>query len=845
MDANGVRFWMLADGKQFDLSGSEAVWDDRHRVLRLLSQRQPPALPTDREAAGILANQAPVTLDAFGTFAALNTERTEVLASGVLETAVSIFTAAEGQQIFDLCMGEDSVLYLVAGISGVSGAVVMVDRRDRWSPVTLTIPDFIPDRIVARSGGGAWALDRSGARIATVKGMPLRRRPLMEYQPDTGRPCQENPDPPRLTLREDLVFPADHDIIAMAANPHGQSAVLLWPPEALSEAIVLILDDRGFSAPITLTDAVAPFSLGWAGAERWAVLLQNINEAMVYQIPGSEKPLARAHIVGDRYPLKRGSPPIWSNKPFCNGLNEPVYYQASADDQHLQPRPLHRLSMPALSHSASVAAAHPFDGGEPGVVWHRIYLEASLPPGTGLKVWLAAAEDKPDLEGAPQMEHQFGTIPSDRQAGIGDTPIGSWVKDPSEIPFHPGLLHCPPEKGVAGLFTALIQRAGRRVRTLRGRYLQVRLELFGNGLTTPEVAALRIYAPRFSYLDRYLPALYRETEFGPQADALAAASGADFLQRYLCLFECLLTPIEDKVAAAHVVTDPQSAPPEALEWLSGWLGLTLLPGLPEDRRRRMLNEATWLYRKHGTLPGLALALDIATGELVTRGDIVILEDFRLRRTFATILGADLADEEDPLMMGIVASGNSYVGETLFLGQEEKQEFLALFLPETAGTESERDSIQQFFERLAHRVTVLVHHDTSEEEFRVIRRVAEMETPAHVQARILSVSKSLLVGLSSLVGVDTYLRQRPPRQPVRAGKSFIGRRDYIQGIGSLDPRLDTGPTGAVQPGMRRPIARASDTESEFGRSFYLDASRSEAFGGRSIEFYHWTMKNRGG
>jgi len=844
MDANGVKFWLLADGRQFDLSGSGVVWDPRHRVLRLRSERLLPDLPTDKETARILANQAPVTLDAFGTFAALNPERTEVLASGVLESTVSIFSAGPGQQIFDLCMGEDGVLYLAAGIPGVSGAVVMVDRRDRWSPVSLTMPDFIPDRIAARAGGGAWALDRNGARLAAVNGTPLRRRPLMEYQPDTGRPCRENPHPPRLSLREDLVFPADHDIIAMAANPHGQTAILLWPPAAMSEAIILILDDQGFSPPIVLADAVAPFSLGWVGADRWALLLQDINEAMVYRVPHA-KPAERTHIVGDRYPLMRGAPPVRANKPFCNCLNEPVHYQASGNGQQLQPRPLHRLSMPALARSARVAAEPSFDSGAPGTVWHRLYLEASLPPGTGLKVCLAAADDETGLTDAPPMAHHFGTIPPDPQAGDPDIPLGSWVSDVSEIPFHPGMLHCPPEKDVAGLFTVLVQRPGRRVRTLRGRYLKISLELFGNGLSTPEIAALRTYAPRFSYLDRYLPALYRETEFGPQTDAVAAATGADFLQRYLGLFESLLTPIEDKVAAAHMITDPLSAPSEALDWLSTWLSLTLLPGLPEARKRRMLAEATWLYRKHGTLPGLALALDIATGELVTGGGIVILEDFRLRRTFATILGADLADEEDPLMMGIVASGNSYVGDTLFLGQEEKQEFLALFLAETAASDPERESIQNFFERLAHRITVLVHHDTSEAEFSLIRRVVAMETPAHVQARILSVSKPLLVGLSSLVGVDTYLRKRPPRRPVRTGESRIGRRDFIQGIGSLDPRLDTGPASAVQPGMRRPIARASDAESEFGRSFTLDAGGSEAFEGRSIDFYKWTMKPRGG
>ena len=127
MDVNGVTFWMLADGRQFNLADSQAVWDGHHRVLRLRSERQLPSLPTDREIARILANQKPATLDEFGTFATLSADRSQVLAAGVLETTVPIFTAAEGQQVLDLCMGEDGVLYLVAGIADTASAVVMVD----------------------------------------------------------------------------------------------------------------------------------------------------------------------------------------------------------------------------------------------------------------------------------------------------------------------------------------------------------------------------------------------------------------------------------------------------------------------------------------------------------------------------------------------------------------------------------------------------------------------------------------------------------------------------------------------------------------------------------------------
>jgi hypothetical protein len=115
-----------------------------------------------------------------------------------------------------------------------------------------------------------------------------------------------------------------------------------------------------------------------------------------------------------------------------------------------------------------------------------------------------------------------------------------------------------------------------------------------------------------------------------------------------------------------------------------------------------------MARWRGTLRGLSLALDLATGGAVRGGEIVILEDFRLRRTFATILGADLDDEQDPLTAGLATSGNSYVGDTLFLGEEERREFLALFHSELPVTDSEQEDIDSLTADLAHRVTVLVH-----------------------------------------------------------------------------------------------------------------------------------------
>jgi len=243
------------------------------------------------------------------------------------------------------------------------------------------------------------------------------------------------------------------------------------------------------------------------------------------------------------------------------------------------------------------------------------------------------------------------------------------------------------------------------------------------------------------------------------------------------------------VADAYMLTNPLSAPPEALDWLGRWIGVSEDWELSEPQKRFYVQWATELYRRRGTMRGLALALDIATGDGVRRGDIFLLEDFRLRRTFATILGADLSVEFDPLLMDEITSANSFVGETLFLGEEARKEFLALYSRELPTSAAEQEVIDNFYARLANRLTVLVRHDTGEEELGLIRRIVAMETPSQIEFRVVPASKPLLIGLYSLVGVDTYLQKEPERRAARVGCSFLGRYDFIKKLPVLDDRLE--------------------------------------------------------
>jgi len=803
MDANGLRFWSLADEQHWQPLPPNALRYDRERLtlelgsFRELALEEPEADPTDLLAI------TPQAVDAHETYA-YAASGGRVFASGALpgQQEIAVFP---GSAPSDLALGHDGILYLA-----VDGALLLRDPRQRWPEHRLEAADLTAFRLAALPGGGVLILDRGRRRIWRSHGQPFPQRGLRRFDGDVFRPDEENPDPPRLTPFAELGVD-DGDPIAIATSSQGQTVILCWGADR-SAHVRRLGPDAGLGPRVRLAGVARPFSAGWLDAGTLAFLVRveletpggplTRVEVVPYPLPGADE--VQVSPLGGFYPLVQ-----YTEGPLSHVLREPVRYPsftpAPADTPPERrvladrPRPIVRLSKPELARSGSTEPLR-LDSGRLGTTWHRLYLEASIPPECGVRVWLAASESAVLPAGAAFFEHAFGDV--DSPAGV---PRGVWSSSPSELPFHPGLLACPPRPHRAGLFGVLVQRAGRLVSALAGRYLHVRVELSGNGRSTPELAALRVYGGRFSYVDQYLPRLYREQVFAPEADAVAERSTpADFLERFLCNFEGILTPLEDRIANAHLLTDPESAPEEALEWLGQWIGFVFDPAYPPAQRRRALKSAAELHRWHGTLRGLTLALDIATGGALARGEVVVVEDYRLRRTFATILGADLADEEDPLTAGIVDSGNSIVGDTLVLGNEFQREFLSVFrevLPERPRGSSVEEwvsyiyqrfvdphVVDDFFDRFAHRLTVLVQKEVSDEQVRLIQRVLELEAPAHVQAQVLRASQPFIVGLASLVGVDTFLRDPAPLPDTRVDEARIGTT-FLLRAASLDPRLE--------------------------------------------------------
>ena len=865
MDANGLRFWMLADRAHW-MDAPELQWDDARRSLRLASQRRarPGALPRTEEGWTALAEQAralvervPQARDGHGTRARWDATLRRVVASGVFPDEVPILALwREELHATDVALGHDGVLYAAA-----DGEVLMHDRRGRRRDERLRLLGFQAWRLAADPAGGAWVLDRENRRLAKTDGQLWPDRPFDAYDPGTFRPDPENPVAPRLRVHEGARW--TEETVAIACSPGGRVAILAWGEQG--RALLRVLRaDGALSDPLPLAGAFYPHTLAWIGDRRVAVMTKGHAEAAAFDVPAEEglartgagRELARA---GDVYPL-RGL----DEGPFAHTVSQPPEYPALGGT-----RPLYALSLPGFAPRGEAMNLLLLDSTESGTHWHRLYVEAAVPPRCAITLHLAATET-PAAPTGGWHPHHFGDVPGDGQA-----PRAAWVAGGTEVPFTDPLLAADPQPGRAGLWTALVQRPGRAVRALRGRYLWVRAELRGDGRSSPELAAVRAYGSRFSYRDRYLPELYRETVFGGDADAAAERSTpADFLDRFLGNFEGVLTGIEDRIAHAYLATDPRTAPAESLEWLAGWIGFAFDAGVPAERRRRMLQAAPELAVRRGTVDGLKLALELATGGAVSGGEIVVLEDWKLRRTFATILGADLADEDDPLTAGLAVSGNSYVGDTLFLGNEWRREFLALYDAELDVSGWEQAVIASFFERLAHRVTVLVHTEVEAPDLGLVRRVVERELPAHVEGRVLKAPGPLMVGVSSLIGVDTYLARRAETTPVRVNVSSIGVRDHLVTPVSLDPRLEGGyarlagpppaPAGAggslsgsaggglggmttlvggetdAPPAPELPVARFAEERKEApaGGPILLDGTPSTAAEGHELETFRW-------
>jgi phage tail-like protein len=852
MDANQQRFWLWSQDSDW-LAREHCSFDADERVLTLADERPAPAVIdgiTRASRAETELAMLPLLRDRLGTYgrwdAATNTLRGFGAFNG---DVVRYATSAPGSPVSMALDASDAVVF------GFSDRIEMLDLRDRYAPLRLDLPVFDglvrykPHAIACDARGGRVALDRVQRCLMRIAGTPWPDRAGVDYDARTFRPDPENPNAPHLEV---LIATLDTTTrpVTVAMSAQGRIAIAAWGTDGALQLTVLdgLHGQQLALQPtvVTLAGAEYAHALAWMNEQQVALRVSDLSEALVYDlgatVAGTVAGAADTAILplGRRYPTEDAAP-----GPFVSAQFWPPHVaMADAVEALVAPatRELVPLSWRAYANQGQ-ARGRKIDTGALDLLWHRLYLEADIPAGCGVLIELAANDDNtvpaatdwhPHWAGDAHALDALPSLPS-------EMPKAAWLRQASELPHRAGMLTCPSVPGRTGLFCVLVQRAGRRLRDLRGRFLFLRITLVGNGRASPEVAAVRAWGDRFSYVRNYLPELYRDDDEFDRG-ATGAATPHDFLARYVELFEGELTPLEDRIADVRVLTDPHSVPDAWLPWLSGWTGERFPARLPPDLHRTWLKNAPALRRLRGTLEGLQLGLDIATQGAVTLGRILLVEDFRLRRTMATLLGIDLDRADDPLLPGLVVSGNSFVGDTLILGDADdtqaRQEFLALFGSDIESA-AEAATVASVYERTAHRATVLVHEGLDTDLIELVANIAQELAPAHVLVKVMAAREPFLVGVASLVGIDSFLRAPMPLQPARVDISAIGRGDRIMGGGSLDWRLEDGVSGPVGDGLPRAKLAGPEVVAPTA-SFVLDGRGSVSGPDASLVAWRFTQ-----
>jgi len=798
MDDYGTQYLLLHGAGDFATRTRQpCAWDDQAGVFRLVTE-QPPRLSHSKAPHALAAwlKARPLLRDQFGQLGMLSDDNRGLLystrwpasdpqpvlaedpsasADSQAELALAPVAAPEGSVFLDLALGGDGRVAL--GYSNGDGehGVLLVQLGRRWQRrCTLA---SMPARVLVDGDDRVWAANDQALSLCVGEPLPQPYEP----RPERFEPVSANPHPLRRLWQRPL--PDGHGLLAICQD--GRSLHLLtWQTSDDAHGYRQFLisrpldEDRNAALQVRALPRGLPFAVDVAAltADRLVLMLARETEAEDPYFERRDLPLVE--LLDGRWTLQQRRYPQHSQAMarFISGHDGQLRY-LTADG----PRELHPLAQVHYPARGMAQLQAPLDAGSPDTLWHRVCLDACIPPGCRLELAVHASDtdtppEPPDLDD-PDSDQWH------RQ------PAPVWSPLPSELPFHQG--HFAPQRNRQGLFEILLQRPDGAVRDIRGRYLWLCLQLYGDGRHSPAIHAMRVYYPRFSWQQAYLPDHFHQQQ--RPDDQPADANGADLRERLLACLEGMHSPIEQRIASAECWLYPHAAPREQLATLAGMLGTTLPPHWPEHRQRRWLASLGTLQHRRGSFAGLCLALDIATDGAVARGQVVPVEDYRLRRTLATILGIDMDDRDHPLTLGTSQSGNSRVGESLILSDEQAREFLALFAPELAESAADRAAVASFFDRYAFQLSVLLHGPAKAQRAAVEAALAE-HCPAHVQWRIRETDHPFVLGLSPLLGIDTYLEPEPVWRRVVLDYTRLGRDGLLRNPAALSPEQ----AGPVSP-----------------------------------------------
>jgi phage tail-like protein len=275
----------------------------------------------------------------------------------------------------------------------------------------------------------------------------------------------------------------------------------------------------------------------------------------------------------------------------------------------------------------------------------------------------------------------------------------------------------------------------------------VRLQLSGDGTTTPVVRQVRLDFPRVTSAES-LPPVYRQD---PAAD--------DFTERFMSLFDASLGSLDRVVERYPALLDARGVPDELLPWLGGFLGLVFDPAWDAATRRALLTAAPELYRRRGTLWAVSETFRIILGV------VPVIEELARGRTVAVLGGRgrpSAARLSSSRLLGRSTVRFRLDGSAL--GRAPLRGF---------GNPDEDAVTAQAYR---FRVHVPPTPGQPAPNPALVARLVTDQAPAHTVAEVRLGGTGFVVGSSSRVGVDTVLVPLPA--PVLGG-TLTGRSQPLR------------------------------------------------------------------
>jgi len=310
----------------------------------------------------------------------------------------------------------------------------------------------------------------------------------------------------------------------------------------------------------------------------------------------------------------------------------------------------------------------------------------------------------------------------------------------------------------------------------KAQYLFVGAVFRGDGSVTDSLRQMRADFDDPGYL-LYLPVIYRQSlprieDPDKPAPPAEKRNEADFLRRLLALYQGVFDDVEAEIDSLPRFFNPGSAPPEALEWLAGWLALDLDQGEPLARIRAGIARAFRRYQWRGTAEGLRLALMEEAGvnanivqPIANASFWAFPGDTHCSGVPSTPAGAQLGSTTH---LPSAQPGGAVLGSTAELDHS--------YLITSA------EFGQPLFEGTANQFIVEVYSNEvgTQEREALVREIVEREKPAHTMWRLAVVDPSMRAGFQSRVGIDSIVAGT-------AGASALGVADSFGGL-----RLGGGP-----------------------------------------------------